>query len=369
METLARHLDMSESNAKATARGCMDKWWLCVPRFLVGLSGLAVGLTLVLATLKLDHVYAPLQWWQVLLPVTITLGIVFVVFTIGVLLWFRFTSLAYTGDLDADMEEVGLDVILRTAKICFMGHAYVVLLVVSLGLLLAKLHFFSSIPVAYPLAPLMFLGMVYIILGVMLKQPEVDSPWFILIGLSVVSQSIMLIVKLDHPHDVKNLPWVAVFIPSWITYVTCVSYSAVCVVWTDLFGSPPEAALPLVSAPETTPETTPEAIHTQLSKVGGIACWAVGWGVSQALISLRLDAQHKVAWFAMALPAMIGWVLLIVFVISPISEYFEDMATLLFNTFSLSCRDRDREGYESSDVEEEQRPLLRPKRGVANEVD
>jgi len=290
-----------------------------------------------------------------LLPIIVSLCIIFVVLTIAVLLWIRFVIMASVGDIDCDLAEVGLDVMLRTAKICVLGHGYALLLVLSVGLLLSKLYFWPSLPVAYPLMPIILLGMVYIILGVLLKQPEVDSPWFVVIGTSVLSQSIMLILKLDIMQQSKGLPWAAVFLPSWITYAILLGYSALCILWT------PQPA----SAPETTPETPIHEVvavspKLQVNKSSGLAFWAIGWGLSQLLFSLRLDGHHKIAWFALALPALLGWVLLVIFTFAPVSEYFEDMATLLFSTFSLESRDA-LGGESSSDLEEEQQPLLSPK--------
>lgn len=351
MQTLARHLDISKQNSKGGCGSEIKSWCLYLPRVLIGLSGLTVGLTMVLAALKLDGVYVHLQWWTVLLPVIVTLCIIFIVLTVAVLLWMRFLIMASRGDIDCD----SIIMMVRTAKICFLGHGYASLLVLSVGLLLSKLYFWPSLPVAYPLLPVILLGVVYIIFGVLLKQPEVDSPWFLVIGTSVASQSIMLILKLDIMQKSKGLPWAAVFLPSWITYVILLSYAALCILWT---------AQP-ASAPETTPETPAHEVvavspRVQLNKGSGLGCWAIGWGLSQVLLSLRLDGHHKIAWFAIALPALIGWVLLLIFTFAPVSEYFEDMALLLFSTFSLGSSAAT--GYESSsDLDEEQQPLLSPR--------
>lgn len=371
MQTLARHLNIAKS-AEKEKDASPKSLWLWLPRLLVGMSGVAVGSTLVLASLKLD-LYPKIQWWAVFAPVTVTLSVVFLVMTAAVFFWIRFTTLVYRGDIDCDLEEVRLDVILKTAKICFLGHGYVLLLAISMGLFLAKLHFWPDLPVAYPLLPLVLLAKIYIILGIVLEQPDVDSPSFLLIGTSVLSQSIMLILKLDHLHKSKNLPWVTVFIPCWVTYVILLGYSALCAAW---------AAVPVPdAAPETTPETQKSPIrqilslqshrcsaspHLQCYKASGIACFAVGFGVSQVFLCLRLDGHYKEAWVSTALPAFLGWILFVAFVFGQVSEYFEEVATLLFDTFSLSSSS---DGYDSSDVEEDRQPLLRPKRGVTTEVD
>lgn len=278
MKTLARHLDIAKAE-KSNGSGSL---WLWLPRFLVGLSGFAVASTLVLASLKLD-LYPKIQWWVVFAPIAVTLCVVFLVMTVAVFGWIRFTTLVYRGDDDIDMEEVRLDVILKTAKICFLGHGYVLLLVISMGLLLAKLQLWPSLPVAYPLVPLILLAKIYIIFGIMLEQPDVDSPSFLLVGTSILTQSVMLILKLDHLHGSKNLPWVTVFIPSLVTYVILLGYSGLCAAW---------AAAPVPDAsPETTPETQTSPIPQILSLEGhrcsvsprlqcyracGIACLAVG---------------------------------------------------------------------------------------------
>lgn len=328
MQTLARHLDLA-SKSKEEERGRSESLCLLVPYVLVRVAAFAVALTLVLAELKLDK-YEWLAWSWVLMPIIVTLIGVLVASIVAVGFWVRTTVLLYSGQVEiGDGEEPRLDIILRTAKICFLGHSYAALLTIGLGLLLAKLQFWPTLPVVYPILPVIMLGMVYIVLGIMLKQPEVDSPWYVLIGSTILTQSIMVAIKVDIATESEFLPWGAAFIPSWITYVILFAYVLFCYVdWS-----------PLSSA--------------QARKAMGIACWTSGWGLSQLLLTLRLDVEYKVSWLALLLPAFLGWVLTALFVTSLVSEYFENLAKLLFDTFNLSVR--------QDDIEEE-RPLLKSPR-------
>jgi len=194
---------------------------LSVPHVLVHCVGLAVASTLVLASLKLD-LYKDLSWWMVLLPPAIALCLTFLVFTVAVFTWVYVAYIFFTQGIEVDVEsDFRLDVLFRAAKICFLGHGYVSLLMFSFGLLLWKLHTWPALPLAYPLSPLIVLGMVYMIFAIVFTQPEVDPPSYFLVGISLVSQSIMLVIKLDYAYD---LPWAATFAPSWLTYVLLLIY-------------------------------------------------------------------------------------------------------------------------------------------------
>jgi len=316
--------------------------WLCLPDFLVRCAGLSVAATLVLASLKLD-LYTDLSWWVVLLPAAIALCITFVVLTVTAVVWVYVAYIFFTQGIEVDVEcEFRLDVLFRTAKICFLGHGYVSLLMVSLGLFLVKLHHWPSLPLAYPLLPFIVLGMVYIFLAVVFKQPEVDPPWFFLVGMSLLSQSIMFVIKVDHVEDGKSLPWAATFTPSWLTYVLLLIYCVLSPFQTlreahagDDSSSAGSADTPYGAAEGRKGVASGSTLHTQFLKVAGIACWVMGWAVSQTLLSLRLDGLYKVAWLGVLLPAFLGWILLLIFATAPVCAYFKDIAQLLLDTFGL----------------------------------
>jgi len=324
----------------SSANGSAGSRWLYLPHFLVRFVGLAVGLLLILVSLKLD-IYKDLPWWTVFLPIAVSLCILFVLLTIAIFVWVHVAFLFFTGNIEVETEcEFRLDVLFRTAKICFLGHGYVVLLMLSFGLLLLKLQVWPSLPVVYPLLPLIVLGMAYVFLAVIFKQPEVDSPSFFLAGVTLVSQSIMLVIKFDHMWESESLPWAVTFTPSWLTYLLLLIYCVVSPLQTfreaqadEDTHSASSAEAPYGSAEG--PQPTPAGkLHTQLLKVAGIFCWVLGWGLSQALLTLRLDAFYKVSWLSVILPALLGWILLLVFVTGPVSEYFSSIYELLMSTFS-----------------------------------
>jgi len=338
------NLDFSNTDDRreASVTGRSESWWLILPYVLVRLAGIAVCLALVLASVKLD-IYTTLPWWLVLLPITVTLGIVFLVLTIAVILWVRVAILFFSGNIEVEEEaEMRLDVLVRTAKICFLGHGYVVLLMVSLGLLLLKLDFWHSLQIVYPLLPLIVLGVAYIFLGLVFKQPEVDSPWFLLVGMSVLSQSIMLVIKLDHMKESEGLPWAVTFTPSWVTHMLLLIYCVVSPLRTfhEAQANDDSRSASSVETPYGGTEGLPSVsstgkLHRQLLKVVGMACWVLGWALSQALLTLRLDVLYKVSWLSVILPVLLGWILLLVFCSGLVSEYFREVTETVLATLSL----------------------------------
>lgn len=343
---------LAQAEGKRASPRKGDSLWLYLPHFFIRLVGIAVGLTLVLASVKGD-VYHNLPWWVVLLPISVSLCILFIVFTVAVIVWVHVSYLVATGNVEVDADtDFRLDVLFRTAKICFLGHGYVVLLMIALGLLLLKLEHWPSLPVVYPLLPLIVLGAVYMFLAVMLKQPEVDAPWFFLVGISLFSQSVMLVIKLDHFRGDSRLPWGATFVPSWLTYVLllifCVlsPFQAVSAAKADedreaSYGS----AEPFGGRRERREDSglsgrsSSPTLQSELVKVIGIACWASGWGLSQMLLTLQLDVLFRCSWLCVVLPALLGWILLLVCVTKPVSEYFHDILRLVLDTFGLVALD------------------------------
>lgn len=326
-----------EPGNRRTQLGCL------LPQSLVHLAAISVGLTLVLAALKLD-LYTELPWWIVLLPVTIALVAAFLVLTMVIGAWVVVAVQMMSGKLTPDDDQdFRLDMVLRTAKICFLGHGYISLLMVSLGLFLMKLGSWAGgLPVVYPLLPLAVLGLVYIVLAVTLKQPEVDTPWYFLVGSWLLSQSLMLVMKCDHARQSEHFPWAAVFTPSWLVYVLLLIYCVLSPLETFHQDKDEKNSTSASSADTHYGGAEGQAgtasagrLPGQLLKVAGIFCWVVGWGLSQVLLALRLDALYKVAWLSVILPALLGWILFFVFVRGAVCEHVIDKANIILDTFAL----------------------------------
>lgn len=316
--------------------------WFCLPVLLIRFVGLVVGLSLILTSWKLD-VYAELPWWKVFLPIEVAMCVIYVVLTIGIIVWANVAVLFFTGRLEIEhADDFRLDVLFRTAKICFLSHGLVTLLMLSLGLLLLKLYYWSNLPVVYPLLPLIVLGMAYIFLALIFTQREVDSPWFLLVGIFLLSQSVTLAIKLDITKESKHMPWGLAFTPSWVTYACLLIYCVLSPINTyrearaEANTGSASSSMAYGGAQRCSREETEARLHKQLLKVVGIACWAFGWGLSQAVLTLRLDGLYKVSWLAVILPALVGWILLLVFVTGVVKEYFTEVAELLLQTFSLA---------------------------------
>lgn len=354
-----------------------ESTWLSLPRYLVLFVGVDLAVFIVLAALKLDF-YPSWRWSVVMLPISAAVALLFAVFTLSCFGWIVLAARMVNGHIQVDMDrEPRLDVLFRTAKICFLGQGYTGLLVISTGLLLCKLTNWPNLPVIYPLLPIMVLGTAYIILAVLLRQPEVDAPWFFVAGATMLSQSIMLIVKIDHMWSSRSLPWAVVFIPSWLTYTLVLVFSILSPLrlWPE-FISDHEAAPagenptvpvtddgdrsggaepPSSSAAESREMCgiTGPTFRMQLCKAVGLACWAIGWFTSQVLLAIHLDGHSlHIPWAALMLPAFIGWVLFVVFVSGMISDYFLGIVCLVIDTFGLGSRKY------MCDQDEEQAPLL-----------
>jgi hypothetical protein len=302
--------------------------WLAIPSILINFGGAAVCLMLITLWMKGD-VYTELPWWVVLLPAIIALGVFFIVFSSAIFGWIYTAVMLMTGNAEVDIDrEVRIDGLFRTAKVCFLGHGYVQLLMLSLGLLVLKLSVWPNLPMAYPLLPIIVLGCVYIFLAVLLREPEVDSTWYSIVGMTLLSQSVMLIVKLDHYQDSKQLPWAATFTPAWLTYVILLVY---CVISPIQAGSEDVADEHSRSAGSAQApygsmnlhDNVPEGgrLRAQLQKVAGIGGWVIGWGAAQVFLTLRLDGLHKMSWLGVLLPALLGWLCLLFFLLLNLSAH------------------------------------------------
>lgn len=347
--------------------------WLYLPEVLVQSVCFAVGVTLLLVPIKLD-ICTHLSWWIVLLPISIALTVVFIVFSIAVIAWIR-VSVGFLcgGDEEVDAEyDFRLLMFLRTAKIAFLCHGHLSLLMLSVGLLLIKIHFWPSLPAAYPLLPLIVLGMVYMFLALVFTQTEVDPPWFFVIGITLVSQSIMLVVKLDHVQESKALPWAATFAPSWLAYVVLLIYCILSplqifrqasIEHASQNAGGSEASYSLRSSDDGERPSRSALLNAQIFKVVIIGWWVIGTSLSQAFLTLRLDAVHKFRWMVVAMPAIAGWIVLTTFASGVVSEYFRDVAQLFLDGLFCAptpCPTR---------CMEEQRPLLMPNTYVKMRAD
>lgn len=312
-----------------------------ITRGLVVFCGLMVPLALLLTALKLDG-FLELSWSDALMPVTVAVIVAFVVSSTAVFVWINVAIRLCTGIMEVEPDQdFRLDILFRTAKICFLGHGYISLVSVALVLLLLKLQVWHKLTAVYPLLPLIVLGAVYIFLAVLFKRPEVVEDWFFVAGASMLSQSIMLVLKLDHLRSSTQLPWAVVFIPSWLTYVLLLIYCVLAPLelWPQAMaddggtgGSASVGDGDTGSARET---RQGGRLRRQLIRVAGVASWVIGWSFSQVALTLRFDNLIKMSWLAVLCPAFIGWILALVFVTGQVSDYFAGIASLLLDSFGL----------------------------------
>lgn len=269
------------------------------------------------------------NWFHVALPVVIALTMIFLIFTALVVLWITVAVklLGSPVDLEYEGEAFNLDSLFRTAKVCFIGHGYSLLLCVALWLVIIKADGWYSISTVYPCLPFIVLGAVHVLLAFMFKAPELDAGRSSFIGVSMLGHSVMLILKLDN-HLKSSLPWSVVFIPSWFTYVGVL---AVCALQGAFMV---RRALSQADMPS-------ERVEAQL--LLGMTVWALGFGVSQVLVTLHLDGDFTWTHWQLALvPALVGWVVLFLCAATHVSKFFEDIVYTFLDAFGMEVeRDED----------------------------
>merc|ERR1740121_1713272 len=131
-------------------------------------------------------------------------------------------------------------------------------------------------------------------MAIMFTHPEVNASWYLFIGMSLLSQSSMLVFKLDHFSSSPRFPWAAVFAPSWLTYACllafCVRHGASDIVRLvgiaaedrDILKSSPRGNGPASGRHVSTPRFM---LQRKLLKITGIACWALGFCIGQVLLT------------------------------------------------------------------------------------
>lgn len=319
-----------------------------VPQIMVVTSGLGVGLTLVCIMMMLEDVKIINSWWWALFPLTFALHAVLLVFTITIVLWGQVARRVCGGVDDDDCDSnFRLDVLFRTAKVCFIGHGYTLLLCVALWLLLAKAQYYPKWPMAYPMIPFIILGFLHIIMAVMFKSPEVNALRSGSLGVSYLAHAVAFIIKVDHHfEDPTKHPWALVFLPSWLSYalVVCLCMARGIQLLQMLKNS---VATPRddgdrsagSSASAAGDEIVPQRkmIREELWLLAGLFLWAIGFAASQLMLALRLDGLHKdLAWHIILSPAIVGWGALMICTTSYISKYFSIVAMLLLGALGAT---------------------------------
>lgn len=318
-----------------------------------------------------------LSWWYVLLPVVLSAASILVAFTIACGVWIhgalRLCSAASAahGNQTPDVGdlEYRLDILFKTAKICFICHGYTTLLCIALWLLVMKLEYWHKMATVYPLVPIIVLGCLHIFLAIMFKQPEIDSPRSAGIGLSMLAHVVALVLKIDHGGGVRgdtasgsggeammtqftmsgalahedgpvatSYPWAVVFIPSWLTYAwvafACVRQGR----WafSRLYHDQEDAAA----------EKDRVNAKRALWVCAGGVLWTMGFCSSQVCLALKLDgllAKKGLTWIMILTPAILGWCALVILGVGSVGRYFGNLALQLTGTFAPSTAEPDSE--------------------------
>lgn len=326
------------------------------PYIMVVSLGVAIGLTLICIMMMMGGSKYITSWWWALLPLTIVLHVVLVVFTIALLLWGQVARRVCGGTEDDDCESsFRLDVLFRTAKVCFIGHGYTTLLCVTLWLILAKAQYYPKWPMIYPMIPLIILGFLHIIMAVMFKSPEVNALRSGSLGVSYLAHAAAFVIKIDyHWEDDKNYPWALIFLPSWLTYalIICLCFAR----GTQQLQKLRDIKNPRRDDEEDEMRSTTSAgqsyvgeeivprrkrVRDSLWVLAGMLIFSIGFAASQLMLALRLDGHNKkMEWHIILAPAIVGWSALVFCTTSSISKYFREVATLLLGALG---RAEDRE--------------------------
>lgn len=320
------------------------------PHVMVVSLGVAVGLTLVGIMMMLEGVKMISSWWWALLPLFIGMHAVLLVFTIALVLWCQVARRVCGGSEDDDCDSnFRLDVLFRTAKVCFIGHGYTTLLCVALWLLLAKAQYYPKWPMAYPMIPFIILGFLHIVMAVMFKSPEVNALRSGSLGASYLAHAAAFIIKVDHHwKDQRTHPWALIFLPSWLTYALVVS---LCIArGTQLLQQLRDMKTPrgdhddASSTGQSTvvPEIVPnrKKVRNELWMLAGMLLWAIGFATSQLMLAFRLDGLYKdLKWHIILAPAIVGWAALVFCTTAAVGKYFRVVAMLLLDALGKSDKE------------------------------
>lgn len=308
-----------------------------VPYVMVVTCGLGVGLSMVFVMMKFKGVSALQSWWLVLLPMLIAFNLTLIAFTIALILWASVARSVCGGFDDDDREHnFRLDVLFRTAKVCFIGHGYTSLLCAALWLLLAKLVYHPKWSVIYPMIPIIILGALHVFMAVMFKSPEVNGLRSGGIGVSLLAHAFTIVFKIEHHLLDPKYPWALIFVPSWLTYAgvlaLCIANGA--------------SVLSRLASVGTSQNTTTagrrarnprKALQSELLVIAGFLIWAIGFSASQMLLAMKLDGHTKdLTWEIIAVPGIVGWVALIIFTATPAARYFGSTIALLAGALGVS---------------------------------
>lgn len=307
-----------------------------LPSGVVYFCGAAGALTLALAELKLSDYGLVETWRGVFIPSLAALTGVFLLFTISVVVWISVAVKLLNSPMDMEYESdsFNLDMLFRTAKVCFLGHTYCTLLCIAAYSMMYKLENWDAYPLLYPCGPLLVLGSVHILLAILFKEPEIDAGRSSFIGVSMLGHSVMFILMFDN-HFKSSISWAAVFLPSWLTYVgvllVCILQGVVA-----LRHSSPELSIQMAEAGVSRDEAP------NLYLLVGLAVWALGFGSSQVLYTLQLDGHWKGERCpACLVPAIVGLGVLTVCAAGPVGRRFADVVRTFMDAYAAQPPDED----------------------------
>lgn len=281
-------------------------------------------------------------WWLIMLPLMVAVAVVFLVFTFALLVWLVraamlvFSFLAQSeedrtrtprrGDMNPDNE---VDVLMKTAKGCFVTHMYMSLFLISAFVLCYKLAEWESMSLIQALIPTLILGSIHILLAIFFKEPDVDSERSMVIGLSIIFHCIVFHIKVDLH---APTPWYIIFLPSWLTFAYVI-FSCSRILHGDMVGEPEDD---LATVNEREPLLAPRILFVDRDKRGptcvGLIMWSAFWTVALAMLCLRWDAGDKDPdhFDLVFLFVALGWILFGMCIMLPLGKVLGRFLQTLF---------------------------------------
>lgn len=335
-------------------------FWLRLPATVVYGVGTAGAIAMVLVSLRFASDHHVPSWWIIFLPVIMALASIFLLFLGSIVLSVTAAIRLGSGHVEPGDEGTNFDLPLffDTMKTVILGFGYTLLLLLAVWLLLIKLESDPKFPVIYPLLPVIILGSLHLFLAIMFKEPEIDAGRSTFIGVSMLSHAIMLTLKLDHYKNSANLPWAAVFAPSWFTYggvlVVCGFHGLIgC---RRLLGASENAEAPSSSSDKPQAKSTKDLrnqLRVECIAMAGMIAWAIGFATSQVIIVLELDGMiSSIRWEVVLLPALIGWATMTLCLAPRLKNTFREVIMTFLDFYGVVAAESE------SDTEDPRKPLL-----------
>lgn len=230
-------------------------------------------------------------WSNVPLPAFVAASVLWIFFTYMTGAWVMRCRSVIDSNQEPETEtsvDFSLDLVLTVFKFSLTAQVYFGIVV--LAVLLWWLRERDQVSAWVVAAPVIILAAGHVLVGVFLKQPEVDPQANLILGFALLTHSVALTLKFGAEAAVKDpelqlghsffeaLPWSFCFLPSWITYCAIFATS------------------------RRSRKAEPEPLEL-VRFVGWLAAWTMLL-CAQVFLTLRLDGVWQAPWALILLPVV-----------------------------------------------------------------